>query len=250
MPILATVILDSGFFLPVPESNGTYTKIGYFGSDENVPDICVKADGLDVSCSEPMNLGCPESNKLGKECEIEIRHVKADGSVNKDGVLGAKGFQEKLLHLSDLYDTDDFPAIDSTKFDCIIRFDSGRFCPALVKPRDFKKYSMDATTGKLAASYIEKKTVHKPIPHNIQVHFTLEDGETIQFARDGKVFWSSKDSGAKQRLDIDIIADNSTAEKFYCAALKCKGGNYWLPNQGDPPPICSQPPCEPRKTFV
>jgi hypothetical protein len=59
------------------------------------------------------------------------------------------------------------------------------------------------------------------------------------------VFWSSKDSGAKQRLEIEIVADNTTAEKFFLHTLKEKRDSYWLPNAGDPPPMCSQPPCEP-----
>src|ERR1044071_7228719 len=110
MTILATMILDSGCFLPVPDSNGDYTRIGYFGSDKSVPDICVKADGVDC---EPMN--------LGEKGEIQIRHVEANGTVKK-GVIGAIDFQEKLLHLKDLYDKDDIPEIDPDKFDCIIQF--------------------------------------------------------------------------------------------------------------------------------
>ena len=240
MPILATVILDSGCFLPVPDSNGAYTKIGYFGSSKSISDICVKADGVDVSYPEPMN--------LGKKCEIEVRHVKADGTVMKSGVLGAKDFQEKLLHLSDLYDEDDIPAVDPAKFDCVIRFDSGHFSPALVKPRYFKKLSKQAT-GKFEASPDERKPVSKPIAHNVHVHFKLSNGEALELARGGEVFWSSKNVSAKERLEIEIVADNTTAEKFYRVALKGKRDSYWLPNQGDPPPMCSQPPCEPRGTF-
>ncbi len=239
MPILATVILDSGCFLRVPKSKGRYTKIGYFGSGESVPDICVKADGSKVDCSDSMN--------LGEKRKIEIRHVKADGTIKKDGVLGSIDFQDKLLHLKDLYDKGDIPKVDPKKFDCIIRFDSGRFVPALVKPRDFKRLNMQAT-GKLKASN-ERKATPRPIAHNIYVYFTLEEGETLQFAKGTKVFWSSESAGAKERLDIEIIADNSTAEKFYCGALKGERASYWLPNQGDPPPMCSQPPCEPRGTF-
>ena len=67
--------------------------------------------------------------------------------------------------------------------------------------------------------------------------------------KDGKVFWSSKDVNVKERLEIEIVADNTTAEKFYRVALKAERDSYWLPNQGDPPPMCSQPPCEPTKHF-
>ena len=118
MPILATMILDSGCFLPVPDSKGAYTKIGYFGSSKSVSDIAVKADGTNVNT---------RAINLGKQCEIEVRHVKADGTVKKDGVLGVKDFQEKLLHLKDLYGEGDIPVVDPDKFDCILRFDSGLF---------------------------------------------------------------------------------------------------------------------------
>ena len=241
MSILATVILDSGCFLPVPESNGRYTKIGYFGSSKSVSDICVRADGADVGYSEPMN--------LGKKCEIQIRHVKADDTIKKEGVRGVQGFHDKLLHLSDLYDKDDVPVVDPAKFDCILHFDSGRFAPALVKPRYFKKLSLQAT-GKFEALPEESKPVNRPIAHNIHVHFKLKNGEALELARDGEVFWSSKDVGAKERLDIEIVADNTTADKFYRVALKGKRDSYWLPNQGDPPPMCSQPPCEPRSSEL
>ena len=228
MPILATVILDSGCFLPVPDANSAYTKIGYFGSSKSVSDIYVRADGFDVGYSEPMN--------LGKKNEIEIRHVKADGTIKKDGVMGVKGFHEKLLSLRDLYDYD-IPSVDPTKFDCVIHFDSGLFTPALVKPRYFKKLSRQEATGKFEVSPDERKLVSRPIMHNIHVHFKLRNGEALELARDGEVFWSSKDVGAKERLEIEIVADNTTAEKFYRGAFKGKRDSYWLPNQGDPPPM-------------
>ncbi|MGA9768730.1 MAG: hypothetical protein WBV94_06810 [Blastocatellia bacterium] len=239
MPILATVILDSGCFLPVPDSNGDYAKIGYFQSSKNVSDICVRADGADVNYSQPMN--------LGRKCEVEIRHVKANGTIKKDGVYGVKGFHDKLLHLSDLYDEKDIPEFDSAKFDCIIRFDSGLFAPALVKPRYFKKLNKQAT-GEFAVSSDERKAVSRPIAHNIHIHFKLKHGEALELARGGEVFWSSKNIAMKDRLDIEIVADNTTAEKFYRFALKGKRDSYWLPNQGDPPPMCSLPPCEPKRT--
>ena len=242
MPVLATVILDSGCFLPVPDSNGDYAKIGYFQSSKSVSDICVRADGADLPYPQPMN--------LGKKCEIEIRHVKANGAVKKDGVYAVEGFHDKLLHLSDLYDDDetDIPEFDPSKFDCIIRFDSGLFAPALVKPRYFKKLNKQAS-GEFLISPEERKLAGKLIAHNIHILFKLKHGETLELARGGEVFWSSRDVAVKDRLDIEIVADNTTAEKFYRVALKGKRDSYWLPNQGDPPPMCGLPPCEPKRTF-
>src|SRR6185503_20365864 len=166
--ILATVILDSGCFVPAPDSDKSdehYAEIGYFGSSKSVSDICVRADGADVPCKNSMN--------LGKKCKIEVRHVKADGTIKKDGVYGVKGYHDKILHLSDLYDEDDIPAIDFAKFDCTIRFDSGLFSPALVKPRHFKKLNKQAT-GEFAPLPEERKLVKKPIAHNVHVKFTLK----------------------------------------------------------------------------
>ncbi|HST20564.1 MAG TPA: hypothetical protein VLR90_05580 [Blastocatellia bacterium] len=242
MPILATVILDSGCFVPMPDdSDEHYAKIGYFGSSRSVSDICVRADGADAPCKNSMN--------LGKKCEIEVRHVKADGTIKKDGVFGVEGYHDKILHLSDLYDADDIPVIDFTKFDCTIRFDSGVFSPALVKPRYFKKLSKQAT-GEFAAQPEERKLLKKLVAHNVHVNFKLKKGERLELARDGEVFWSSNDEGVnvKERLEIEFLADNTTAEKFYRTAVKGKRESYWLPNQGDPPPICPLPPCEPKRT--
>jgi hypothetical protein len=229
MPILATVILDSGCFLPVPESNSTYTEIGYFGSIKSISDIAVKADGRNINS---------KSINLGKQCEIEVRHVKADGMIKKDGVYGVPGFQDNLLHLEDLYDEKDIPAVYPEKFDCILHFDSGLFAPALVKPHKFKKHIKQAPGIYIVSPDEDTKTIKKGIAHNIYVYFKLEDGDSLQLAIGGKVFWSSEQSGAKERLDIEILADNTTVEKFYRFALDEDRDSYWLPNQGDPPPIC------------
>lgn len=236
MPIQATVVLDSGCFLPMPEDNqGAYTEIGYFQSGRSVSDIQVAADGNPINTAEKMN--------LGKKCCIEVRHVKANGSIKKDGVKGAATFHDGLLHLKDLYG--EHMPVDRAKFDCIIRFDSGLFCGALLKPRRFKEHRRQANGQYLYTEDAGVKMINKPIAHNIFVHFKLKKGEALELARDGEVFWSSKDSGAKERLEIEIVADNTTAEKFYRNALKDKRDSYWLPNGGDPPPVCPSPPCEP-----
>lgn len=248
MPILATVILDSGCFLPVPESKGDYkegdyTKVGYFGSSKSISDICVKADGKDVPYSEPINLD------VGGQCEIKIRHRNADGKTFKKGVYCVDGFQDKLLHLSKLYDTEVCPAVDPGKFDCILHFDSGLFAPALVKPRKFKRHSKDAITGEFVViPGVDPKLFGKPIAHNVHVYYTLEKDEVLQFVRGEEVIWSSENTPANARFDIEILADNTTAEKFYGMAMEAGRAGYWLPNQGDPPPMCALPPCEPKRT--
>lgn len=236
MPIQATVVLDSGSFLPMPEDNRcSCTEIGYFQSSRSVSDIRVVADGNQVNAAEKMN--------LGKKCHIEVRHVKADGSINKGGVTASDTFHDELLQLKDLYD--DVMPVDRAKFDCILHFDSGHFCGALLKPRKFKEHRRQANGKYAFTEGAGEKMINKPIAHNVYIHFKLKKGEALELARDGEVFWSSKDSGAKDRLEIEIVADNTTAEKFYRVALKGKRDSYWLPNNGDPPPQCPEPPCEP-----
>ena len=198
-------------------------------------DIRVVVDGNEVKNSAKMN--------LGKKCGIEVRHVKANGSIKRAGITASATFHSELLHAIDLYG--EHVPVDRGKFDCIIRFDAGHFCGALLKPRRFKEH-LRQPDGKYAYTpEAGDKLINKPIAHNVHIHFKLRNGEALELARDGEVFWSSKDSGAKDRLEVEIIADNTTAEKFYRVALQGKRDSYWLPNNGDPPPVCPSPPCEP-----
>jgi hypothetical protein len=234
MPIQATVILDSGCFLPGNPDNLS-TEIGYFQSSRSAQDIRVIADGKEKKFDE--------LKTLGKKCQLEIRHVKKDGSIYDKGAHATATFHDELLHLRDLYG-EDVP-FDQTRFDCVLRFDSGYFCGALLKPRHFKLHRQQSDGKYIYSSDDKPKLISRPIAHNVYVYFKLKKGETIQLARGGEVFWSSDQSGAKDRLEIEIIADNTTAEKFYRQALQGKRDCYWLPNQGDPPPACSVPPCRP-----
>jgi hypothetical protein len=234
MPIQATVILDSGCFMP-GDPDSTSTEVGYFQSSQSAQDIRVIVDGKELKLDD--------LKSLGRNCKVEIRHVKKDGSVYKQGARASKTFHDELLHMRDLYG-EDMP-VDPKKFDCVLCFDSGYFCGALVKPRYFKLHRQQAD-GKFAYSSDDKpKLIRRPIAHNVHVYFKLKPGEAIELARGGEVFWSSTSSDVKDRLEIEIIADNTTAEKFYRHALKGKRDSYWLPNQGDPPPACSAPPCKP-----
>src|SRR5215216_2918225 len=147
--------------------------------------------------------------------------------------------------MEDLYGKRKPKSVDRKKFDSIIRFESGLFSGSLLKPRYFDEYRKQAN-GKFAHTEgCRRKLVSKPVAHNVLVQFTLDDGDALELVRDGKVIWSSKDSGAKSRLEIEVIADNTTAEKFFRLALIEKMDSYWLPNIGDPPPMCPEPPCQP-----
>src|SRR5262249_46531111 len=154
---LATVILDSGCFLPRSEDDkNSCTEIGYFGSSKAAADIRVLADGRDVQVAPPL--------KLGKKCLLEVRHVKADGTVRKDGVVSSETFHDELLHLKELYGAD--VPVNRKKFDCVIRFDSGFFRGALLKPRAFRLH-VPATGGKFQyAVGVAPKMIRRCIAHN------------------------------------------------------------------------------------
>jgi len=228
------VILDSGCILPGDETNNS-TDIGYFQSETLAPDIRVVADGI---CYPDAAL-----ESLGENCVIEIRHVKSDGTINQSGARAANGFHDDILHLRDLYGAD--VPVSSKNFDCVLRFDAGLFCPAQVKPRKFKVYT--STGGQYTYSATEAPvSIERPIAHNIHVLFLLDDGDKLELVRDGVVFWSSSRLTFSHRLEVEFIADNSTAEKFYRdALLSSLNDRCYVPNQGDPPPVCPQDPCRP-----
>jgi hypothetical protein len=236
MSVHATLILDSGCFLPVPENHdGSYNEVGYFSSSDKIPDIQVCSDGESLCHKKKV------STNLAKGSQIIVR-VSKNGKPRKGKVEGSSGFQGYLLHLRDLYGKD--ITVDRSKFDCILRFEAGFFTPVGIKPRRFKRYSKQSsgTFAHVEGADIE---LDKPIAHGIHVHFKLKNDEVLELISGKQVIWSSKRADAKNHLEIEIVADNSTAEKFYRFALEAGEEDVFLPNQGDPPPLCPQPPCWP-----
>lgn len=238
MPIEVTVVLDSGCFLPSEKNAGLkpgryYASIGYFQNPKGLPDIRLLVDGDEFERASHIELG--DDNDT-----IEVRHVQK-GIINKEGVSEAKSFHKQLLHLKDLYG--DHVEMDPKKFDCIIRFESGRFMPSMVKGRAFKESKKD-TSGRTFATTGKRKEI-PDISHNIIVHYTLEDGDSLELARNGKVFLSSRELGVKKRLEIELPVSNLVGNKFYHDGFKTPRPDnvYWLPNECDPPPSCPNPPC-------
>ncbi|MFY9573605.1 MAG: hypothetical protein WAV20_19580, partial [Blastocatellia bacterium] len=214
MAILATIVLDSGCFFP--NERDPYCEVGYFESERSASDITVFADGEQIESTSPF--------KLGRNCLIEVYHLNASRNRKTDGVTAAHGLHHCFLHLKDLYG-EDMP-VEPKKFDCIIRFYSGHLCASMIKPRKYDR--MDGNSALLESRMVG------PFAHDMAIQYLLEDGEALQMRRDGKIFWSSEDYPANQRLDIQIVADNSTTEKFYRDALHLRTDSYWLPNHGDP----------------
>jgi hypothetical protein len=237
MPINVTVTLDSGSFLPMTEK---YCEIGYFCCESSVSDIKIFTDGEETDDT-------PNPFKLcnaGRKSKIEVRHKDINNQTKKDGITPAKSFHSQLLHLNQLYGSDE--AVEPTNFDCILRFDSGHFRASMVKNRDFKSHKKQPDGSLLRDMTVQAKPVG-PIAHNMVVSFILEEGEALELARDDVMLWTSKGRKISDRLEIEITADNSTAVKFYRDALKDSNKpSYFLPNQGDPPPSCPFPPCPER----
>ncbi len=236
MPIQVTVTLDSGSFLP---KTGTFCEIGYFECEPTVADIKIFIDG-----EEPDNV--PNPFKLcdaGKKCGIEVRHKDKDDHTKTDGIRTSKTFHSQLLHLEQLYGPGNHQPVERNNFDCVIRFDSGHLRASMVKKRDFKEHKTQQD-GSFKPDPQDTPKPVGPISHNVVVSFTLDDNEALELARDNSTIWTSKKYNPNQRIEIEIAADNSTAEKFFRHSLSDSGKNsYWLPNQGDPPPTCPVPPC-------
>lgn len=244
MGIEVTINLDSGCFLPRKEigykqdparakpAKPAYScLVGYFQNDGEVPDIRVFADSEEIDIGKPIKLGC-------ENCTYEVRHNRADGSVVRDGVKWAPTFHKQLLHMRDLYGYD--ISRDQAKFDCVFLFETGLFQPSMVKNRAFKEARKQPD-----GSYVPtgKRTRREAIAHNVLVHLTLEDGDTLELLKNGEVFLSSEKLTIKKRLDIEVPTDNSVGNKFYGDAFATEETVYWLPNECDPPPGCQQPPC-------
>jgi hypothetical protein len=222
MPITATIVLDSGVFLTEEAPDFPLSVVGYFQSDDDsASDVMVYVDGQEQPNSTPLKLG--NSNR-----EIDVRHKRADGTVEKN-LAGATCNSGYLLSFTKLYDGQQVE-IKRDQFDCILYFNSGHFCSSLVKKRLFKDTKATPPTEKSV----------EPIAHNVEVHYELGLGDELELVdkRTGAVIWTTRGRPIMNSLRLEILADNSTASKFYSTAVQPPPGrNPWLPNQGDPPPI-------------
>ena len=222
-PIDVTITLDSGNFLTsIDRKIVKRCEVGYFESDPATPDIRIFADGEEIEQPSLMKLG--SGNR-----KIEVVYTKADGSTAEGSKLG-KSFRKHLLRKSELYD--DAPDWDRAAYDCIIGFSSGFFSSSVVKPKLFREHPVGGgePTGEVRMT--------RPIAHDVTVHFELERGDALRLVRDdGTEMWSSAglESGTK-RVEIQLTADTTTAQKFYDRGLRHTGARCWLPNP-DPPPM-------------
>lgn len=227
-----TIILDSGSLFPKKDKA---CEIGYFQCVKGKPDVTITEGGKPVECDELSKLGEGGST-------IEIQHRRADGSINKDGISIPVPFHDHLLHMYDLYDCGADVTVDPKNFDYILRFECGEFGPKNVKERTFHRLSL--ASGVLSKEPLETRV--KEVAHDLYMRFTLEDGESIVFTRDGADVWSTRSLSFPNAIEIKINADASTTEKFYRQCFDTEKQSYWMPmspSPEDPPPWCPLPPC-------
>ncbi|MEK6287501.1 MAG: hypothetical protein AABO57_17295 [Acidobacteriota bacterium] len=237
MPKRAKLILDSGCFLPLNDKKQTYSQIGLFQCDKSWADFTVRVDGKEKDF--------PALRKLGSNCKIEVRHVNENGTAKKGRVTFPKTFHRRLLELKDLYG--EHVPVNSKTFDCIVLLRTGQFSSKDTRlGRVFKKHTKRAKGRPVLQTRVAPKELKKPIMHDIVVRYSLEEGESIEFLRDGTPFWSTKEANAKQSIEIKINADESTVPKYFGDSFQTRRGELWLPNPSDPPPMCPNPPCEPE----
>lgn len=223
MPMHVTIVLDSGAFLQNIDEDPSELDVGYFQCDSDhggnpVPDIRAYAGAEATSVRE---------EKLGKG---RINVVRTSTSPAVTGIRFSHSLKQNLLRKRDLY-SDPVPDYNRGNFDCTIHFTSGNFRCSKVKDRRFKEVSLNS--GEVTGN----EQFVRPIAHDVVVHFHLADGEELRLERsDGTVLFSTTDvvAGSKH-VEIELLANNSTAVKFFRDALDLTGrASCWLPNQGDP----------------
>jgi hypothetical protein len=226
MPIQVKITLDSGTLLEDDENDTTfaYVEIGTFK-----PKLNIYADGELAGV-------VGEEGLLNRQ--IEMRRVAfAERREAAAVTLASELLERHLMRLPELYgessraDYSDYVPINIDAFDCTFRFTAGHVRSSMVKDRDFVE--VDHETLEPTGS---RRTIPQ-IAHNLVVEFELAGGEAFELRDGGRVLWSSRDRRVERSLEVEVLADNSTAESFYRTALKLpEGQNYWLPNLGDPPP--------------
>lgn len=233
MPIQVKITLDSGTLLEDDESDAafSYAEVGTFK-----PKVNIYTDGElvgTISAEELLNRQIEVRRATSPERHQDAAERRRDAAVT----LASDLIKHHLMRLPELYgetsraNYSDSVPIDIDAFDCIFRLTVGHVRGSLVKDRDFVEVEYE--TGRPTGS----RRRLPQIAHNLVVEFELAGGEAFELFDGGRVLWSSRNRALERSLDIEVLADNSTAELFYHAALNLPAGqNYWLPNFGDPPP--------------
>jgi hypothetical protein len=223
MPILVTIVLDSGAFLQNIDEDPSELDVGYFQSGKDhagndVPDIRAYADAEEAPVRH---------NKLGQG---RINVIRTKGGAPVAGIKISDSLKRNLLRKVELYG-EPSPDYDKRAIECVIHFTSGNFRCSKVKNRRFVEVLVKGYSKTGNEKHI------RPIAHDVLVHFLLADDEELRLERqNGPVLFSTRNlkTGTKH-VEIELLTNNATAEQFFCDALDLTGRTHcWLPNQGDP----------------
>ena len=219
-----TVVLDTGGFFPAEKKGQTFLDVGYFET-LNPTDIEVSEGGRPVQ-SQP-------HRKLGKgNHRIEVQHLEKDGVTVKEPIDESDSFRQNILRKDDLYADADVPAFLEKAYDCILRFRSGHFKSADVRPRRFTQHALsdDKPTGADVST--------RAIANEIHVEYDLGDGEVLRLQGPGhRELWSSTSvPKGTTSVVVKILADDRLNPQYHKQALAHKVQHYYLPNS-DPPPM-------------
>jgi hypothetical protein len=217
--IAASITLYGGFFLtPPPDSPDSSWDLGWFEGNITGPSMRVAVDGDELSTA---------ARRFGGPKRIDVLHSTSKGT-EESGIMVSGSLETYLLRRSALYEGEVVP-VDEQAFDVVLRFHSGRFVPSIIQPRRF--YSVDPYGNR--DSRLAKEL--GPIAHCVSVQYALAPGDSLILAEENRIFWSTEEcKGIKGSIDIQVVADDTTREKFYCRSLG-RRSSYWMPQVGVPP---------------
>jgi hypothetical protein len=218
---LVRIVLDSGTLLEDDENATSfpYVEVGTFR-----PHIKIYGDGELIAVID-------EERLSGHQ--IELRPSQSDNRNEASAVtLSDELLKFHLLRLPELYGDDaQYVPVEIDAYDCVLRLSSGQIRSSMIKDRDFVEINGETQkpTGR------RRRLAN--LAHDLVAELNLKDGESFELVEGERVLWSSSQYGIKRELQIEVVADNSTAELFYRRALRLGAReNYWIPNVGDPPP--------------
>ena len=73
------------------------------------------------------------------------------------------------------------------------------------------------------------------IAHNVVVHYSLDDGDVLAIASKSKTYFEQVIDTRVNRVEVELLSDDSTSEKYFCSCVQPGRPFYWVPNQGLPP---------------
>jgi len=197
-----------------------YWDVGYVQCEAGFPDFRVYLDGHEAKITPP-----PKFDASGGRIDIKLDQ---GGKGSLTGVSNASTFHDDIIQRKTLYN-EEVPLYLS-KLDSVLRFHFGSFRPSMVKRRHFKQYD---PTGKLGSPVRKDMGA---IAHCVVIHFDLADGDKLTVASPTKTYFEKPiDTSVRDRLEIEILADDSTALKYFCDCVDSNRAHYWIPNQGNPP---------------